>query len=222
MGYLNKETVTVDAILTKKGRELLAQGRNLFNITKFAVSDDEVDYGLYNVAHPLGSEYYGSAIENMPIIEASPDETQNLRYKLVTLTGDISVIPTVIIPGFEEGESFISLNSGGASVRISPSTENGDEAGLGYTLTIFDADAVTLIGLDPVGADPLAAPNFNGGSARRVSTLSGTAIIAKGEAFDIGAANNIGTLTNTQISVTGNATGATIVMSVRVNPETTV
>ena len=34
MGYLNNSTVTVDAILTKKGRELLAKGRNNFNITQ--------------------------------------------------------------------------------------------------------------------------------------------------------------------------------------------
>ena len=69
MGYLNKATITVDAILTNRGRELLAQGgRSAFNITKFAVADDEVDYGLYNVAHPEGSEYYGAIIENMPVL----------------------------------------------------------------------------------------------------------------------------------------------------------
>ena len=89
MGYLNKQTVTVDAILTKKGRELLARGRSAFNITKFAVADDEIDYGLYNPAHPLGTEYYGSVIENMPVVEASADETQNLRYKLVTLDSNL-------------------------------------------------------------------------------------------------------------------------------------
>ena len=41
MGFLNNTTVTVDAILTKKGRELLAQGTEAFNITKFALADDE-------------------------------------------------------------------------------------------------------------------------------------------------------------------------------------
>lgn len=86
MAYLNKATITVDAILTNRGRELLAQGgRAAFNITKFAIADDEVDYGLYNVAHPEGSEYYGAIIENMPVLEATPDEQQIMRYKLVTL-----------------------------------------------------------------------------------------------------------------------------------------
>ena len=34
MGYLDNSSVTVDAVLTKKGRELLAKGQ--LNITKFA------------------------------------------------------------------------------------------------------------------------------------------------------------------------------------------
>jgi hypothetical protein len=53
MGYLNNSVVTVDAILTTKGRELLAQGN--FNITQFALADDEIDYTLYNPNHPSGS-----------------------------------------------------------------------------------------------------------------------------------------------------------------------
>ena len=46
MGYLDNSSITVDAILTKKGRELLAKGDGSFQITKFALSDDEVDYNL--------------------------------------------------------------------------------------------------------------------------------------------------------------------------------
>ena len=73
MGYLDNSIVTVDAILTKKGRELLARGQNAFNITKFALSDDEVDYGLWDVSHPNGTDYYGQVIENLPLLEPTPD-----------------------------------------------------------------------------------------------------------------------------------------------------
>ena len=83
MAYLDNTEITVDAILTKKGREKLAAGEGL-NITKFALGDDEVDYTLYEPAHPKGSAYYDAAIRAIPITEASPDETQVLRYKLVT------------------------------------------------------------------------------------------------------------------------------------------
>ena len=68
MAYLDNTTITVDAVLTKKGRERLGQGRDAFRITKFAVSDDEIDYSLYNTSHPLGTNYYSNIIESMPIL----------------------------------------------------------------------------------------------------------------------------------------------------------
>ena len=84
MGYLNNQVVNVDAILTKKGRELLARGDGSFNITQFALADDEVDYSMYNPNHPSGSAFYGEAIANMPLLEAFPDENQVMKYKLTT------------------------------------------------------------------------------------------------------------------------------------------
>ena len=97
MGYLDNSSVTVDAILTLKGRELLAQGGNAFNITQFAVGDDEIDYSLWNPDHPLGTDYYGIVIENMPITEAIPDETQALKYKLITLPKQTTNIPVITV-----------------------------------------------------------------------------------------------------------------------------
>ena len=79
MGYLNNSVVTVDAILTKKGRELLARNDGSFMITQFALGDDEIDYTLFNENHPNGSQYSGEAIENMPILEAFPLETQDMK-----------------------------------------------------------------------------------------------------------------------------------------------
>ena len=95
MGYLNNQVVTVDAILTNKGRELLAKGDGSFNITQFALSDDEIDYTLYNPNHPSGSAFYGEAIQNMPLMEAFPDETQMMKYKLVTLNRGTQVMPVI-------------------------------------------------------------------------------------------------------------------------------
>ena len=81
MGVLDNTSVTVDAILTKKGREKLAKGEGQFRITKFALGDDEIDYNLYDVTHPNGSNFYGEAIENMNLLEAVPDQNLSLRYK---------------------------------------------------------------------------------------------------------------------------------------------
>ena len=68
MGYLNNQVVTIDAILTTKGRELLAQNNGSFRITQFALADDEIDYTLYNPTHPSGSSFYGEAIQKMPCL----------------------------------------------------------------------------------------------------------------------------------------------------------
>jgi hypothetical protein len=140
MGYLDNSAVTVDAILTNKGRELLAAGGRL-NITKFALSDDEIDYDLWNPAHTLGTNYYGAVIENMPILEALPDESQMMRYKLVTLPKDVIGIPVIAVT--PTAVSFVSLTQ---TVTITPSTLNlsGGNSTLGYTAILSDDTVATL------------------------------------------------------------------------------
>jgi len=105
LGYLNSQIITVDAILTKKGRELLAKGDGSFKITQFALADDEIDYTLYNPTHPSGSAYYGEAIENMPLLEAFPDENQIMKYKLTTLPRGTAKMPILSL-----GQGSITMN----------------------------------------------------------------------------------------------------------------
>ena len=59
MAFLdNSGDIILDAVLTDEGRRRLAEGDGTFRITKFALGDDEIDYGLYNKNHPSGSAYY--------------------------------------------------------------------------------------------------------------------------------------------------------------------
>src|SRR6056300_1291838 len=138
MGYLDNTSITVDAILTKKGRQKLASGQSL-NISKFALGDDEVDYSLYEPAHPKGSAFYDSAITAIPITEASPDETQVLRYKLVTLPKGTTSIPIVRL-----GIDSISVNQTEGRVSLSPTTSPAGNTNQGYTMILADQDAGTL------------------------------------------------------------------------------
>lgn len=176
MGYLNNTVVTVDAILTKKGRELLARGNGAFKITQFALADDEIDYTLYNPSHPSGSAYYGEAIENMPILEAFPDENQIMKYKLATLPRGTSKLPLL-----EAGYSSISLRQG-ASLAITPQTLNylgatsTFEAG-GYTATIADVRVLsnfTGVGINTAEAERLNAVTTVGTNVSK--TIIGTTI----------------------------------------------
>ena len=93
MGYLNKTTQVLDAILTTKGRELLAKGDGSFNITKFALGDDEIDYTLWNPGHPSGSDYYGAVLENMPVLEAVTNEASVMKFKILADTTHLQGSP---------------------------------------------------------------------------------------------------------------------------------
>ena len=136
MGYLNNSVVTIDAILTDTGRQLLAQNDGSFRITQFALADDEIDYTLYNPNHPSGSAYYGQAIENMPLLEAFPQATQVMKYKLVTLPRGTAKMPILDL-----GYSAIVIKQG-ASLAITPQTLNylggNTFETSGYTATISD------------------------------------------------------------------------------------
>lgn len=137
MGYLNNSTVTVDAILTKKGRELLARGDGSFKITQFALADDEIDYSLYNTSNVSGSAFFGIEIEKLPILEAFPDEQQMMKFKLTTLPRGSQTIPTLNV-----GETSIFLKRG-QSIVINPQTFNFRSVaeateGNGYIATLGD------------------------------------------------------------------------------------
>jgi hypothetical protein len=141
MAFLDNQTITVTANLTKKGRELLAKGGNMFNITQFALADDEIDYDLYNPAHPLGSAYYSTIIENMPLLEPVPDENQSMKYKLITLSKKTLRIPVVSVSARD-----ITLDAPGTSAKITPNTSNfpNGNSTLGYTAILSDSDAAIL------------------------------------------------------------------------------
>jgi len=176
MGYLNNSIITVDAILTKKGRELLARGDGSFKITQFALSDDEIDYTLYNPVHPSGSALYGEALENMPLLEAFPDETQIMKYKLTTLPRGTSKLPILDI-----GFSSVTLKQG-ASLALTPQTLNYQgatstfEAG-GYTAIIADArvlNSYTGVGINTPEVEKLNSTTTLGTNVSK--TVIGTSI----------------------------------------------
>lgn len=146
MGYLSNTSVVVDAILTDKGRELLAQNNGSFQITQFSLSDDEVDYTLYNPNHPSGSAFYGEAIERMPIIQAYPESSEIMKYKLITLPRGTAKLPVITA-----GYTTIVLKQG-ASITITPQTLNY----LGATSTFEQSGYVATIG------DVRTTSTFNG------------------------------------------------------------
>ena len=163
MGLLDNDTVIVDAILTKLGRQKLANGQPL-GITQYAFGDTGVDYTLYNPNHPNGSSDYGSAITSLPMLEAVPDDNVFLRFKL-----------------YGEGErnvqnfSFITATSG-TSVTISKiagETESSPVTivpqvfpkiqGALFNYKILDMRGLTLEGVNPLSVN-INSGDFNAGN----------------------------------------------------------
>jgi hypothetical protein len=215
MGYLNNQVVTVDAILTTKGRELLAKNDGSFRITQFALADDEIDYTLYNPNHPSGSAFYGEAIENLPLLEAFPQETQIMKYKLATLPRGTAKLPVLDL-----GYSAISLQQG-ASLSITPQTLNylGNATAYetsGYSATISDVRLMSTF--NGVGVNTTAALTAN--STTTLGTNVSTTVI--GTQINL-RATTVNTLfgTNTQLSATltvvGLDSGARLTIPVTIN-----
>jgi hypothetical protein len=226
MGYLNNQVITVDAILTNKGRELLARGDGSFNITQFALSDDEVDYTLYNPSHPSGSAYYGEAIQNMPLMEAFPDESQMMKYKLATLPRGTAVMPIIGGVNAIKEQQLVTTT-------VVPQTSNylGSVTGTsesGYAFTIADVRVVkTGTGFVATGTSGEAVDALNAQNANQVIT-NGTAVSQTviGTTLDlVGTGDNFIFGTNTSIyttlTVIGLDSGARVQIPVEITRNST-
>ena len=215
MGYLDNGSITIDAILTKKGRELLAKNDGSFRITQFALADDEIDYTLYNPTHPSGSAFYGEAIENMPLLEAFPIETQIMKYKLATLPRGTAKLPVLDL-----GYTAISLQQGSA-LSLTPQTlnylgNNQTYETSGYSVTISDIRLMNTFNGVGVNNNTATTPTSTSTMGTNVSqTVIGTQINMR--------ATTVNTLfgSNTQLAgtltVVGLDSGARVTIPITIN-----
>ena len=215
MSYLDNTSVTIDAILTKKGRELFSQGN--FHVTKFALADDEVDYGLYDKSHPSGSDYYSVAIDNLPMLEAIPDGSKIMRFKLITLPKGTAQIPLITVPSTTYNLRAKYAGYPGQAAIINPSTVNGLNEILGYTATIYSTQYVSLAVQQGNGGDggdggpgsPLGGIVAPPGGVPGSSVIGKSFIIQAKEVPD-------GETYTTTLLIVGNETGGSVSITVNI------
>jgi len=221
MAILNPTYVTVDAILTTKGRQLLARNDGSFQITQFSLADDEIDYTLYNPYHPSGSAYYGEAIEAMPVIEAFPNDSQIMRYKLVTLPRGTSRLPVVNV-----GYNSISLRQG-ASLTITPQTLNYLGAtstfeANGYIVTVSDSRLLSSFAGTGITTTTPNVTGLNTTSGTILSTSQvGTSFTITGTTINTLFGSSLTTLTTT-LTVIGRDSGARVTIPLNIQKVATV
>lgn len=186
-----------------------------FNVTQFALADTEVDYSLYNTDHPNGSAYYGIVIELMPITEAVPDETQNMKHKLVTLPRK-----TVRIPQISVSQNSYTL-SPGQSITITPQTINYTEGNttFGYSFTLADSDVCSIY-----VAEQAPGQQFGGTGNTVPAPMSqseiGQAVTVNGKSVVITANMLQLAARSTTLTIVGNETGGRQVVTITVKKQT--
>ena len=210
--FLDNTTITVDAILTQKGRELLAQNGNL-NITSFALADDEIDYTLYQPNHPNGSAFYDIAIRNTPVFEPVSDETQVMKYKLVSLNQGVTSIPVISIA---QDKISVSSNYTG-NITISPSTNPAYNLTLGYTAILGNKNVGVLIvdQSNSINSVSSTIPAFAGD----INTTSAQVVV--GQSFRFLPNSSLGQTTSTTLTIIGNESGGSLSIEVTVTVPTT-
>ncbi len=211
MAYIDNQTITVDAILTKKGRELLAQNGDL-NITSFALADDEIDYTLYQPNHPNGSAFYDLALRNTPVFEPVSDETQVMKYKLVSLNQGITTIPVISIA---QDKISVSRDYTG-DIIISPSTNPAYNLTLGYTAILGNKNAGVLVvnQANSVNSVSSTIPTFAGD----INTTSAQVVV--GQSFRFIPNSSLGKTTSTTLTIIGNESGGSLSIEVTVTVPT--
>ncbi len=204
MGYLDNASVTVDAVLTKLGRERLAAGQ--LNITKFGLGDDEIDYGMYDTSHNLGTAYYGQAIEGLPILEAFTNDTQTLKHRLVTLPKNTQILPVVSVV-----QTAVTLTTPGQSTTIIPDTANVTGANAsGYSFTLSNSDIATMVGNE--NANQSSAEGGRGPTGYQIATT------VSAQSVTLTAYSLVQTTTAT-LTITGIDTGGSVTIPITVNQD---
>ena len=131
MAFLdNSGDIILDAVLTDTGRMRLAKGDGSFKIVKFALGDDEINYGLFDKNHESGSAYYDLQIMQSPILEAFTNNTSILKHKLMSFPRtNLLYLPVIKLNDIAQPAAVLTSASGTVSA-VAPTNEASSGTGI--------------------------------------------------------------------------------------------
>lgn len=134
MGFLdNSGDIILDAVLTDTGRMRLARGDGSFNVAKFALGDEEINYGLYNSSHSSGSAYYDVEILQTPVLEAFTNNTSTMKSKLITISRtNILYLPIIKLNESNGGVKASKHSEGVHLIGVDSNTVDNSTSGLNF------------------------------------------------------------------------------------------
>ena len=170
MAYIDSTTAVITAVLTRKGREALARNDGSFKITKFALSDDEINYGLFD--NNVSTEQGDDKIIQLPVLEPSSNEETALRFRLITLPKGSVTIPTIILTPQTAQIVF------GTSLELKVQTQGGSDP-QGYTAVSRDTTIASVAESPVIPINESGVPTATFTLATGQSTLNQTTGITK-------------------------------------------
>ena len=240
MGFLNHATnnIIIDAVLTDKGREFLSRNDGSFKISKFRLSDDEVDYSIveqYGV--PLGKE---KIEKNTPIFEALTSENLALKYPLITLDNNTEVVfayPDIVLDGTTLPIKITTYadspaSSKAATIRIKTSINQDSDFNLSKASLVDDFFKVKVFNklLKVSNADTLIDTKNDittygvslTANSKEFTGQVGTEIVVTAEGITNDSSFNYYSLASdrttikTQIQIIGNRTNSTLIVPITI------
>ena len=191
MGLFDSSSTTVNAVLTTRGREMLSRGGDL-NITKFALSDEEIDYTMYDIYHPAGTDSFGVLLENAPILEATPNRSKLNSY----LVDNSQESSEILISSLNYPRAHWTVIDGTTPTTIGTAEEEAED----YTFTIQNINVVKFYRFYVSIDQPWQVVSSN------TKSVVGRGIQWKPQ--------SIKSLATTTITVQGNVSGITKVVSI--------
>ena len=195
MGFLDNSSITVDAILTTRGSEILSRGGN-FDVTKFALSDEEIDYTMYDSTHPDGTYSFDLMIDNTSVLEAIPN-----RANLTSFLVNSSQVGSNI---FLSQTDWTNLHWDTLLNLVPTTTGTTEEEAEDYTFTIQNTSVVKFDRFYNATSEPWQTVSDN------VKLVVGRGIQFRSQSINLAA--------TTTITVRGNVSGITKVATVQVRP----
>ena len=213
MGYLDHSTnnIILDAVLTDYGRQKLALGNGAFNITRYGLGDDEVDYRLIKrYGRTVGKE---KIEKNTPIFEALTNQNIALKYRLIGREDDgtplssvyLPILKTKSIPNLKKPSTLSSVVT--VDLHFNSSTGNAVPTEMiqqSYKIKI--SDRFFMID-NPIGGTLTSNNLLNSGDPNRITTYTFTTTTKSTTSisFTVSAKS---TIDNTTLSVYGKNTGS--------------
>ena len=191
MGLFDSSSTTVNAILTTRGREMLSRGGDL-SITKFALSDEEIDYTMYDKYHPAGTDSFGVLLENTPILEATPNRSKLNSY----LVDNSQERSEILISTLNYPRAHWTVIDGTIPTTIGSPEEVAED----YTFTIQNINVVKFYRFYVSTDQPWQVVSSN------TKSVVGRGIQWKPQ--------SIKSLASTTITIQGNVSGITKVVSI--------